>query len=556
LVRGGKYFLREPLLLEPRDSGVTIEAVQGEEAMLCGGRKVTGWQHSDEHFWVAKLPDVAGGDWDFRLLVVNGQFRKRARLPRSGFFIHRSEFKVPWMSTTGGGWRRKPTREELTTLKYRPEDLGPWLDMANAEVTVYHMWDESVVGVASMDERAHTLTFSNPAGHPPGAFGVKKYVVWNVRQGMKEPGQWYLDRSAGNVVYWPLPGEDMTTADVMAPTVESIIRLRGTKEEPVRDVVLRNLTLSVTSTPLIAGGFGAGKFDGALSVNFAHNCRLRNLSLVNIGGQGIKAQNCTGLRIEDCEARDIGACGIIVRGSDALVTDNHVFRVGVLYPSAIGIRLAGKGGRITHNEVHDTPYSAITCSGADHRIENNLIYRPMKELHDGAGIYITFCKRIIVRGNVIRDIVDTGGYGASAYYLDEQAEGCLVENNLSVNVVRPSHNHMARYNTILNNVFISDGDATLTFPKSSDYRFEKNVIYAKGKIAVSNPTAITSSSGNVFFSGKGAVQGAPPGTLHTDPRFLDLENGDYRFAPGSPALRSEIKPVDVSAAGRRRPRRM
>ncbi|MCY2995424.1 MAG: hypothetical protein NTY19_47300 [Planctomycetota bacterium] len=86
--------------------------------------------------------------------------------------------------------------------------------------------------------------------------------------------------------------------------------------------------------------------------------------------------------------------------------------------------------------------------------------------HDGAGIYITFCKRIVLRGNFIYDSIDTGGYGASAYYLDEQAEDCLVEDNLSVRVARPSHNHMARKNTLRNNVFVCAGDATLTFPRS------------------------------------------------------------------------------------------
>ena len=53
-------------------------------------------------------------------------------------------------------------------MKYRPEDLGPWLDAKNAEVTVYHMWDESVVGIARNDTEQHVLTFSNPGGHPPG----------------------------------------------------------------------------------------------------------------------------------------------------------------------------------------------------------------------------------------------------------------------------------------------------------------------------------------------------------------------------------------------------
>lgn len=63
------------------------------------------------------------------------------------------------MTSTGGGWKRKPTKDELTTLKYREEDLGDWLDANNAEITVYHMWDESLVGVSATDAKTHTVTF-------------------------------------------------------------------------------------------------------------------------------------------------------------------------------------------------------------------------------------------------------------------------------------------------------------------------------------------------------------------------------------------------------------
>jgi Right handed beta helix region len=551
VVRGGEYFLESPLVLEAADSGLTIEPAEGEKPVVYGGRRVTGWASEDDRFWAAALPEVAAGKWDFRMLVVNGRFCPRARLPEEGTFAHLTEFNVPWMSTTGGGWQRKPTQDELTHMRVKPEDIGPWLDLRNAEVTVYHMWDESVVGLSALDAATNTLTFSNPAGHPPGAFGVKKYVVWNVREGMTEPGQWYLDRTKGRVVYWPLAGEDMRKAKAIAPTVETIIRLQGTKEAPVRDVAIRGLTLSVTNTPLRAGGFGASNFDGAVSAQFAQGCELAGLTLVNVGGQAVKGGECTGLKVVGCDIHDSGACGIFVSGSDNVIENNLVHDIGVTYPSAIGLWCNGQRATISHNEVHDTPYTGVACGGDDHVIEANLIYHNMKELHDGAGVYITFCKRIVVRGNFIRDITDTGGYGASAYYLDEQAEGCLVEGNLSLRVSRPSHNHMAKDNVIRNNVFVNDGPVTITFPRSSDFRFERNVVVAKEKLAITNPETITSSADNILFSAAGAVEGAPPGTILADPLLEGLEAGKCSFAEGSPARNLPIAPVDVSGAGRR-----
>ncbi|NQT02046.1 MAG: right-handed parallel beta-helix repeat-containing protein, partial [Planctomycetes bacterium] len=407
IIQQGRYFFDKPLVLTDRDAGLSIESAPGARVYIYGGRKIIGWKkwhgHPAREFYAAELPGVKSGSWDFRALVVNGRFCPRARLPEKGYFEHLSNFNVPWMSTTGGGWKRKPTKEELTTLKYRPEDLGPWLDINNAEVTVYHMWDESMVGILVMDTVSHTLTFTNPSGHPPGAFGVKKYVVHNVREGLTRPGQWYLDRSAGKVVYWPLPGEDMAKVEAFAPTIESIIRIEGTKDKPAGDITIRGITLSVTTTPLEAGGFGAGKFEGAVTIASARNCRLLELEIVNVGGQGIKASG-SGLRIERCNVHHTGACGIRCSGTSNVVIDNHIRNVGLTYPSAIALQGGGRDCEISHNEIHETPYTAINWGGQNNRIEHNLIYHAMQELHDGAGIYCFAGKGLILRGNFIRDI--------------------------------------------------------------------------------------------------------------------------------------------------------
>jgi len=565
IIQAGQYFLDRPLELNAGDAGLTIQSAPGADVCLYGGRKVAGWKKDGEKFYSVALTGVKDRKWDFRALVVNGRFCRRARLPEEGFFEHLSTFDVPWMSTTGGGWKRKPSGEELTTLKYRSEDIGPWLDVGNAEVTIYHMWDESMVGLKAMDAGTRTLTFANPSGHPPGAFGVKKYVIWNIREGMTEPGQWYLDRTAGKLVYWPMPGEDMAKAEVFAPAIESIIRIRGTRENPARNITVCGLMLSVTTTPLEAGGFGAGKFDGAISVASAENCRLVGLEIVNVGGQGIKASG-DGLRIERCHVHNAGACGIRCSGTEAVVTDNHIHDIGLTYPSAIALQGGGRDCLISHNEIHDCPYTAINCGGQRNRIEHNLIYHAMEELHDGGGIYCFAGKDLVLRGNFIRDIIDTGGYGASAYYLDERSENCLVEGNLSVGILRPSHNHMAKGNTIRNNIFISDADARITFPKSSNYTFERNVIQAKGQIVLENPGGITTLRNNVLFSAEGKIQcrklkdysqagnysfEADRENLLADPRLVEFDKGTVSFAADSPALKLGIKPIDVSGAGPR-----
>ena len=509
VMRGGKYYDVQ-LVLGTEDSGLTIEAAPDEKPVLYGGRPVTGWR-KDGRFYAAPLAGVREGEWDFRMLVVDGRWRPRARLPREGRFEHLSEFKVRWMSTTYGGWERKPTDEELTTMIYRPGDLATWLDVHNAELTIFHQWDESLVGLKALDDAAHTVTFSTPATHPAGGFATpstgagKTYVVWNVREGMQEPGQWYLDRAAGRVVYWPLPDEDVETIEAIAPTTECVIRIAGEEKAPVRDVTLKGLSISAATAPLATAGFGAGKPQGAVTAEHAQDCRLSGLTVTSVAGQGIRLQGCPGARIEDCETGETGACGIQVQGPGAEINRCHVHHVGVLFPSAIGV--VGRGGDIavTGCRIHHTPYSAVCASGGSgSRFESNLFWDVMQVLHDGAAIYVTFCKEYALRGNVTRGIPSSEA--AHAYYLDEQAEDCVVEDNVAVNCYWPSHNHMAKHNTIRRNVFVHEGDMKLTFPRCEDFTFEGNVLRATGAIRIHQYDAITSMPTNILYSGTGRVE--------------------------------------------------
>ncbi len=234
VVMPGEYFLAKPLELDSRDNGLTIEAEARGKATLYGGALVTPWQRDGDKLWCADLPGVREGTWDFRALVVNGRMPNRARFPESGTFLNRGTWNLPLLPAVAGYWERKPTRDELTTMPYDPKDIPETLDVRNAEVRLYHMWDESLVGVARNDTQRHALIFSTPAIWPAGALGLKKYLIWNTREGMTQPGQWYLDRTAGRVVYWPLPGEDMTRSKVIAPTMERVIRIAGSRQRAQR----------------------------------------------------------------------------------------------------------------------------------------------------------------------------------------------------------------------------------------------------------------------------------------------------------------------------------
>ena len=408
LISPGEYYLEAPLELNEHDRGLTIEGEDG--AHLFGGKKIQDWEESGG-FFRANLPEASDGSWDFRSLSVNGRFAERARYPEEGYLLHTSEFDVSWQSTYEGGFERQPNHEELTTLHYHKGDLPEGFVPENAEITVFHMWDESLVGIASNNKMDCTLTFSTLPGWPPGAFTKehdfeKRYVVWNIREGLTKPGQWFLDRQKGELVYYPLAGERIQDLEVIAPRHFQVIRIKG-RQRQAEGITLKNLSISSTNAPLKSGAFGAKLFDGAVSAENTIHCSFEKLTIRNVGGHCLKAAG-DDIQIRDCEFSDAGAGAIRLTGSRAVIRNNHINAIGKTFPSAIALYVGATDpnvpqewipGRaytdclIEHNEIHDVPYAAICAGGKNLVIRKNLIYNAMTDLYDGAGIYITWMRK-------------------------------------------------------------------------------------------------------------------------------------------------------------------
>lgn len=537
IVMPGEYYLTKPFELDSRDNGLTIEADTSGTVLLYGGTRITNWRRDGDQFWCADLPGVKEGAWDFRALVVEGRMPERARMPESGTYSHLNVFDVPWLSTIGGGWARRPTPEEYITMRYDPKDIPETLDIKNAEVRVYHMWDESLVGVERNDIQKHELIFSKKTNYPVGGFGKKEYIVWNTREGMTKPGRWYLDRTAGRLVYWPLEGEDMDKIKIIAPKMERIIRIAGSAEKRAENITIRGLKLQVTNIPLKSAGMGATSFDGAVSMENTGKCAIERVEITNAGGVGIVAAQMTTCRITDCQVHNIGGAGAKIEGDDLYFARNHIHDVGIYYPSAIGLSSGGNRNHIYRNEIHDVPYSGMIITKNEALVEENLIYRVMREIHDGAAIYTSGVSNCILRGNVARDISESGtGYGVSSYYLDEGSHDCIVEKNVSIGVARPVHNHIARNSIIRDNVFVHDGDMTLSFQSSAKFSFINNTLITPGKIKITSPNAIILWKGNKIFS-KG-------GGKNTNPQPFTIDNE----MPSTPLPARKTNPIAILPA--------
>jgi len=546
VLRGGIYSLEAPLVLTTLDSGLTIQSAPGEVAVITGGRRISGWRReADGRLWTTELPLNAGRDWRFRTLIVGGRIAARSRLPKTGFFHDAEPDFAPGKDVASA--------ERLTTLHYRGADLEFGLDAASAELRVYRSWDESLSKIAGIDTVQKEVRLVTPLRFPPGAMRRHDYEILNVREGLLEPGQWYLDHRQGRLFYWPLPDEDMNAAEVWAPVTDSLIQIKGTLRQRVHGITLRNLDLTMTDAPARSGGFAGTDYDGAINIVWGQDILLTGLRITKAGGTGIKALDTAHLRVLESDLDETGGCALVANGgNNNEVADSRISRTGHATPAAGGIHLRGDLNHVHHNEVRWTPYSGILVFGEGAVVEFNSVHHVMRTMADGAAYY-TNGTNGIVRHNWAYDVGIGVQSQAPAYYLDDLTHDYRVEENAAIVANWALMVHACSGNTVTGNTFVALGDERIELHDSTATVLEKNIFFANGRFRLGYQAgALTSFASNIIYSGAGVLEEMrwdqnervrPLSTgdnLVANPGLANPAAQDLSFLPSSPALQLGI----------------
>ena len=67
-VRGGVYYLAEPIVFTPEDSGtanapIVYTAAPNETPLLSGGTRLADWKRGEKERWRLEIPEVRDGKW-------------------------------------------------------------------------------------------------------------------------------------------------------------------------------------------------------------------------------------------------------------------------------------------------------------------------------------------------------------------------------------------------------------------------------------------------------------------------------------------------------------
>jgi hypothetical protein len=387
-LRGGTYKLDQTLLFDERDSGthghsIIYTSYHGEKAVISGGRKIVGWEQDSGNAWKARA-DIP----DFRQLFVNGV---RAARTRSG--------ALPDVELNGN-----------RGYKTSAVNMAGWGNQSDIEFIYERQFDHSICKVdhIAREGSSAVVTMLQPyftLGRQKGGIGlIFPTYIENARELLKEPGQWYLDRTAHVVYYFPRPGEDMNSAEVMAPVVEKLLELRGSLDAPVHNIQFEGITFCHASwlrpsqvglvnlqanfvlnpyNLVIWWGGGAvmprdcecGKSPANVVLHAAKSIRFERCTFTHFGGAGIDLEYgsqdniISGSKFYDISGNAIQVGDVVDHHpgdhreimKNNQIVNNYIHDAAVQYPAGVGI-FAGytDGTVITHNDIRNLPYSGIS----------------------------------------------------------------------------------------------------------------------------------------------------------------------------------------------------
>ncbi|MDQ8179140.1 right-handed parallel beta-helix repeat-containing protein [Pelagicoccus sp. SDUM812005] len=466
LLADGKYELIEPLLVRTEDSGTAdsptvFKAAAGASPILSGGVEVTGWRRAEVSIpglnptakgklWVAKTPRKNANRFSFRQLWVEGERAVRAQE------VDNDDLKriLDWDKEERVGWIELP-------------EFGDFSDPEGMEFVIHQMWAIAILRVKTLeafpDEGRARISFHEPESrvqfeHPwppvvlankgrPGFYsadnGSSAYYLANRIEFLDEPGEWYLDENAGLVYYWPKDGQDMASAEVVAPAMETLVTVEGSLDAPVTHVQFDGIRFEHTTwlrpsqaghVPLQAGFYMYDAYKLKIP-GTPDKAKLENQAWIGRQPAAVSVYAGDDIVFKNCVFQHLAASGLdYLFGSQRAVVEGNVFRdIG---GNGVVIGSFQDGGIETH-VPYDPADEREICSDA--RISNNLVTDVATEDWGCVGIAAGYVRGIEISHNEISHVAYTGismGWGWT------RSVNCMRNNRIHANHIHHFAKHM------------------------------------------------------------------------------------------------------------------
>ena len=590
IVRGGVYSQPQSLELSAQDSGtpespVVFRAAPDEEARLMGGQVVPAEALGPvtDVAVNARLDAGARGEVMQADLTALG-ITQLGEYPPSFYVVPAAPelfFNDQRMSLAGWpneGWTTiariidSGSRPRDGDMSNRPgvfEYSGDRADRWDVNAGVWlqgfwcYDWREETIKVRSIDRKKRHITLDRPHTYSlmHGNPSPRRYRALNLLEELDAPGEYFIDRDEARLYFWP-PAELAGAHIVLSTLTDPVLALNRTEHVTVRGFI-------------VEAGLGDGILVTGGKDNRIEACHVRNTRQL-----GIRVDGGSGHRVEACDIHDTGTGGLFLGGGDRRsltaagheAINNHIWdfsRLRLTYAS--GLTLAGVGNRGAHNLIHDAPHQGISISGNDHVFEYNVVHHVCTASDDAGALYKG--RNPSMRGNVIRynfwhNIGSPMGHGNAAVYFDDGDGGETVFGNVFFRCGEPGKggfgtvfSHGGHDIQADNNVFIASKRALGSGPWNDSRwksyidaplwqtRLLEEVDITRPPYATRYPKLagfmdpqpgqkrVNEAKRNVIFMGADVsignwqVDAEENWVTDSDPGFVDVANGDFRFRP-------------------------
>lgn len=490
-MKAGTYRLYEPLFVRYEDNKILLKGEPG--TVVSGGIEINGWKRKGK-LWVTDVPDFNGRPIDFRQLWVNGSKAVRARDVDDFEMMHRV------MSLDKPGqrmWVPAKAVEKILKSPYAELVIHEMWCVANLRIKKIEIEGDSAA--ISFHNPESRIQFEHPWPCPMITTDGHNsaFYLTNAIELLDQPGEWYHDIRTHKLYYYPRQGEQIETIKAEVPVLETLLRIEGTQGREVADITFQDITFSHTGwmrpsthghVPLQAGMYLTDAYklrpqitrvdnhkldnqgwieraDAAIELTHTRNINFKGCTFKHMGGSGIDyKEGCTNGVVDNCIFNDIAMNGYVGGAFSLPAYETHMHFAPENYPWCTGQIVTNSlftdiGNedwgclaivvgfanhvQITHNEISEVPYSAISIGWGWNRwltecgnnlVHANRIHHYAKHMYDVAGIY-TLGEQYgtVISENVVSDIYSPG-YAHDPHhwfylYTDEGSRGITVKDN-------------------------------------------------------------------------------------------------------------------------------
>lgn len=390
-LHGGTYSLDSTFRLGSDDSGnngfsVIWQAAPGEKPVLSGGKEITGWKLYDnqKNIWTTNV-----GTFNFRQLYVNGQRAVRVRTPNMTDVMDKG-----------------PYARILSWNNFHPAIpahlLSEVKEIQKVEFCVNMYWQHFRYRIESFTTKGDSafLSFKMPeaAVAPIPINNQAPFILENAFEFLDAENEWFLDTETGDLFYKPVDGEIMDQARIVAPVLETILKMEGDSASRVQYLQVRGLTFHHSNwTAPGERGYTCAQaaFDmqipGMVEVSNASHIVFERNRFEHSGGFGLVFSAFSSHnKIEGNLIADISANGIVIDPS--FYRDNSVSITDLEYPWMVSQEAMPT---LQSGSLYDT-------------ISNNLVEFCGRDYNDAVGIYASLPAYLTIRHNEVRFLPYTG----------------------------------------------------------------------------------------------------------------------------------------------------